>query len=169
MGAAAAEEERKAKKESLPEEGGRGGRSRSRSPRGGNEDLGNIAFLHDQKLSPWHFRMSIEGSLITGPLRTSPGMARQDRARLQQELNELKTAGTTGKDLLDAMKTRAKALKDEVKAAKKKDTHERRKASKRERYRASQESRTQASQSSRDEGSQREDSQRPPEVQQRAE
>ena len=77
MGAAAAEEERKAKKESLPEEGGRGGRSRSRSPRGGNEDLGNIAFLHDQKLSPWHFRMSIEGSLITGPLRTSPGMARQ--------------------------------------------------------------------------------------------
>ena len=113
--------------------------------------------------------MAVEGTLITGPLRASPGMARQDRARLQQELSELRAAGTTGKDLLDAMKARAKALKDEVKAAKKHDTHERRKATKRERYRASQEARTQASQSSVDEGSQRDDSQPPARAQQLAE
>ena len=156
------------KKDPLLLEGGREGRSRSRSPRGGKEDLGNIAFLHDQKLSPWHFRMSIEGTLITGPLRASPGMARQDWARLQQELNELRTAGTTGKDLLEAMKARAKALKDEVKAAKKQETHERRKTAKRERYRASQESRTQASQSSTGEGSQRDDNQLPADAQPRA-
>ena len=69
------------------------------------------------------------------------------------------------------MRARAKALKDEVRAAKKLETHDRRKAAKRERYRASQEALTQASQSSAEtgEGTQQDDAQPPADAQQQVE
>ena len=106
----------------------------------------NIEFKRDQDLNPWRYRTIINGSQIKGPLRPDPTAARQDRTRMEKELQDLREEGKAGTDLADAMRNRAKVLKDEVKMVKKQQTKEKRKVSKRESYRASQEAKQQASQ-----------------------
>ena len=113
-------------------------RSRSRSPRleEEDEDRSNIAFVQQQKLNPWHFRIAIMGTVVAGPLRPTVAAAREDRARLHREMAELKEEGKLGQELLQAMQAKAKALKGEVKAEKHKAACERQKAAKRASYAA---------------------------------
>ena len=120
-------------------QGGReGARSRSRSPqlRAEDEDRANIAFIQQQQQNPWHFRITIMGTVVAGPLRPTVAAAREDRTRLQREMAELKQQGKEGKELLQEMQAKAKVLKGEVKAEKHKEAYERQKAAKRASYAA---------------------------------